>query len=92
LEAVKGGIREASQERVAIVQPGEEERDDQLGASFLCEIATNGGNTTEVEKAGFNEEGDVGLHGQSGVQINAEALDSMRERHSSVIQLKIGSS
>ena len=89
LEALKGGGREASQERIAVIQAGKKERDDKLNTSFLGEITTDGGNTSQVKKAGFNEEGDVGLYGQSGVHKHAEALYSWGEWHSSVTQLEV---
>ena len=43
----------------------------------------------QVKEAGFNDEGDVGLHRQSGVKVNTEALDGLGEMHSSISQLKI---
>ena len=92
LEALKGGGREASQERIAVIQAGKKERDDKLNTSFLGQIATDGGNATQMEKADFGEEGDVGLHGQRGVHIDAKALDSRGERYCCVGQLKIGRS
>ena len=41
----------------------------------------NGGNAAQVKKAGFNDEGDVGLHGQKGVKVHTEALDGLGEMH-----------
>ena len=77
------------QKRVAIIQAGEEKRNDKLHTGILCEIATDGGNTTKVKKANFDEEDDVRLHRQSGVKIHAKALDSRGKRHSSVSELKV---
>jgi hypothetical protein len=45
-----------------------------------------------VEKAGLDKEGDVCLHGESGVQEDAKALDSRRQGNSGVIQLEVGHS
>ena len=37
-----------------------------------------------MKKAGFNDEGDVGLPRQSGVKVNTETLDSLVKMHSSI--------
>ena len=42
-----------------------------------------------MKEAGFDDERNVGLHRQSGVKVNTEALGGLGEMHSSISQLKI---
>jgi hypothetical protein len=75
LQSVGGGVGEAREQRVAVVDSGQNERDNEFGGSFSGEVSSDQTDATEMEVAGPGSSRDKVGHRQGGVEDDTEVLD-----------------
>jgi hypothetical protein len=74
LEGVGGGVRETREERVAIVNARQNERDNKFGDSLSGEIFSDQADATQMEIASTCSVRDKVGHGERGVENNTKVL------------------
>ena len=75
LESVDGGVGKAREERVAVVNAGQNERDNKFGGGFGGKVFSDLTDATKMEVAGPGGGRDKVGHGKRAVKDDAEVLD-----------------
>ena len=75
LKSVDGGVGKAREERVAVVNAGQNERDNKFGGSFGGQVFSDLTDATKMEVAGPGGGRNKVGHGKRGVEDDTEVLD-----------------
>jgi hypothetical protein len=89
LESVGCGVRKPREERVAVVDAGQNERDDKFGGGFRGEVFSDKTDATEMEVAGPGSSRNKVGHGQRRVEDDTKVLDRVRDRYGGVVEEKM---
>jgi hypothetical protein len=89
LKSMGGGVREARKERVAVVDAGQNERNNKFGGSISSEVFSDQTDATEMEVAGPGCGRDKVGHGQRRVEDNTKVLDRVGDWYGGVAEEKM---